>query len=299
MLCSLYACQKNKNIAIPEDKINIEKSKPTENKDTIVVYDTKLPFVQIPDSGFEAYLIILNIDKDNQINGKIAVSDIQNIDSLNIFPVFYFPENKDSYESFIKKKQLIYDKYKEIYFNSSQDITIKSMQGIEYFINLKYLNTNCEDSLDLSKNLNLTYLEARKPQFKFLNISNCKKLKVLDVGAGYRGQSFPSILGNIDFTQNTNLTEIHYTGQTPKLDLSKNINLKILDVRFSYFLKDLDLKECEKLESISSYNCRELANICLSSRVISKIDTITTITKEGIQIPLWQRDSWTKWVVCK
>ncbi|UFH57711.1 hypothetical protein [Spirosoma sp. KNUC1025] len=87
--------------------------------------------IQIPDAAFERYLIFLGIDSDTIQNGVIRYGDVKQADTMNLIGI---------------GKLLI----------------ITSLEGIEHFANVKYLNCSgfAIDLLDLSHNAQLEYLDC-------------------------------------------------------------------------------------------------------------------------------------------
>ena len=115
---------------------------------------------------------------------------------------------------------------------------IASLQGIEYFTELKELYCYCNDfqELDLSHNTKLEFLDASfNVYMTSLNVSNCPKLKWL---------------------------ECNYTA-LESVDLSKNAELTVL-IFFSSFLKTIDVSHNPLLEKLDVYDCH-LTNLDVSN----------------------------------
>jgi len=105
-------------------------------------------YITIPDTNFEQALIDLGIDIGNDgIDGKVLISRISNITSLNI-------SNKN----------------------------ISNLTGIEFFRNLMYLycDQNQLENLDLSKNTALNYLDCNSNQLTILDVAKNTTLDYLD-----------------------------------------------------------------------------------------------------------------------
>ncbi len=145
--------------------------------------------------------------------------------------------------------------------------TIKSMKGLEYFVNLEELNCNSNILTEL-------------------NVSSLKKLKVLDCSINY---SLTSInisqntalthficewcpITSIDISHNIVLThlDLRGTSQITKLDVSKNIALTYL-VCTDNQVSSLDVSSCSKLNHLWCANCK------LTKLDISKNTLLTTL----------------------
>jgi len=135
----------------------------------------------IPDPLFEFALIELGIDKDGELNHRVATSDISNILSLNIY-------NKDirdlaGIEDFINLAELNCGSNKLTNLDISKNIALtrldcKSNQltSLDISKNINLIRLNCEinqiTSIDLSQNSKLQYLYCFKNQLKYLNLKN-------------------------------------------------------------------------------------------------------------------------------
>ena len=124
---------------------------------------------------------------------------------------------------------------------------IKSLQGIEFFTALTYLDCSYNDlrGLDVSKNTNLTYLDCIwNDGIKELNVSKNTKLKYLK--CTHNG------LTELDLSKNTALTELGCrSNDLTTLDLSKNTALTKLDCGWNK-LTTLDVT---KNTALTELNC--------------------------------------------
>ncbi|RED25098.1 putative secreted protein (Por secretion system target) [Flavobacterium cutihirudinis] len=120
-------------------------------KDMTATYNTDCPtfYAIIPDSHFEQKLIDLGIDTDG-LNGKITISDVNSITSLDL-----------------------------------SNSNIKDLTGIEYFTALTSLDISNNQliSLNLSDNTRLEILNASLNQITTLDLSKNTNLKVIYVVA--------------------------------------------------------------------------------------------------------------------
>lgn len=148
-----------------------------------------------------------------------------------------------------------------------EDARAESLNGIEYFTGLTYLN--CEDhslsEIDLSKNTKLTYLNLNLNFIETLDLENNTEIEELYLEQNLISDidvSGLSKLNNLDLFANTlsavdvsDLSElkslnIGYNGDISEIDLSKNTNLEVFDANFCN-LTSIDLTNNTKLTNIS------------------------------------------------
>lgn len=132
-----------------------------------------------PDENFRAY-VLEKCDMDS--DGLLSASEISNVTEINV-----------SYEN------------------------IGSLEGIEYFTKVTYLN--CEENniseLDLNSNPALVDLRCNNNSLTSLNISNCQNLTTLSCRDNY--------LSELDISGNPRLADLGCSGNKLKtLDLSNN-----------------------------------------------------------------------------
>jgi hypothetical protein len=174
------------------------------------------------EAGFERELIRLGIDKSGKQDGFLLYQDVKDIDSL--------------------------------YIRAQSREEIQGLGGIEYFTNLRSLTTlfTKPDSLDLSKNTKLEYLDIQtglevggeRNALRYLNVRNCKELKYL--------RCSNNLISALDLSQNTLLKELHCheNFNLKALDLSTNTNLEVLTTWMGDEFKALDLKNNSKLRKL-------------------------------------------------
>ena len=145
------------------------------------------------------------------------------------------------------------------------DMNIRSLQGIEYFTNLKQLRcmSNQLTSLDVSKNTALEVLHCGWNQLTSLDVSkntalralscNSNNLKSLDVSKNTllaRLDCGKTQLTNLDVSKNTALTSLNcMSNELTSLDISKNTQLKELDCRWNQFTT-LDVSKNTQLSEL-------------------------------------------------
>ena len=169
---------------------------------------------------------------------------------------------------------------------------ISSLQGIEYFTNLKVLNCRGEEyrnggkltSLDVTHNTKLIRLICKHNQLTTLDVSNNIELTILDCGCNY--------LTNIDLSENAELYLFQCdSNQLTSLDISHNKVLKqlyckgnrltSLDVSKNFALTTLECPgnqltslDVSNNAALTSMNCdrNELTSIVFSNNaVLTKI----------------------------
>ena len=160
------------------------------------------------------------------------------------------------------------------------EANVKSMVGLQYFVNLGTLwayaneltnldvsqntvltelkcNLNQLSNLDVTKNTALITLDCSFNELTSLDVSKNKSLEELYCSSNHK-------IGNLDVSQNILLTvlECGSNGLT-SLDVSKNKELTILDCNYNTFLTNLDVSQSRKL-SILSLNGNRLRDLDIS-----------------------------------
>lgn len=210
--------------------------------------------VNIPDANFKNALVNSNCathlswpisggfnlyDVDLNNNGEIEVSEAENIRVLYI------------------------DEY-----------NISSLEGVQYFTNLEYLN--CEENvitqLDLNDMTNLEGLECDDNQLVNLNLNNCSNLSYLNC-------------------RDNQLTSVDLVGTT---------NLKLINIQHNQ-LSTINLQDCIDLEdfyagdnpfvSLNFQNNINLINLSFYYSQVSSIDLSNNINLEDLSIPYNQFSS--------
>jgi len=144
--------------------------------------------------------------------------------------------------------------------NKTQDIT--SINGIEYFTNLIHLSCNALSmlkNLDLSKNINLQYLDLNRTGIQTLDVSRNINLEGLALGS--------TGIKTLDVSKNINLKYLglNSTGiQT--LNVSKNNDLEWLALG-STGIKTLDVSRNIKLTRLDLYGCVGLTSLYMKNGV--------------------------------
>ncbi|MDE5844724.1 MAG: hypothetical protein K2H44_05005 [Muribaculaceae bacterium] len=164
--------------------------------------------------------------------------------------------------------------------------TIKSLEGIQYFSNLKVLNCsnneittlnlsenkaltslNCENnliaSLDISDCAELTELKCRTNEIPYLNLSKCAALTYLDCSANN--------LTTLDLSYCPALTTLSCSCYLTSLDLSNCPRLTDLDC-YGNDLITLNLACCPELTSVKCYNNRLISIDLSNSKALTYLD---------------------------
>jgi len=164
-----------------------------------------------PDDAFRAYVSSNTIDTDQ--DGQLSTTEIASVDYINI-----------------------------------PNLGIKSIQGIEHFTSLKYLQVDNNEIAvaDLSKNTALVWAMIWKNALTSIDVSKCPELEDLDVDHNN--------LTSLDVTNNLKLTQlaIHYN-QLTSINISKNTRLGILYCSNNQ-LTTLDLSKNTNLTELTCWN---------------------------------------------
>lgn len=193
-------------------------------------------YTLIPDNYFEEKLIMLGIDKEGLLNGKVLTSSLQTITALNLL-----------------------------------DSNIADLTGIEDFAALKTLNcaSNKLTRLDFSKNSLLTSLTCWANPLTSLNVTNNPALIVLYASGDLLTSLNVSnnvlleklLCGNgplaaLDISKNKALIELNCSqSQISSLNLSQNSSLQSLAC-YSNQLTHLDVSANAALTFLSCFNNR-------------------------------------------
>ena len=159
---------------------------------------------------------------------------------------------------------------------------ISSLKGIEFFSKLKelYCNNNSLDSLDVSQNIMLEYLncacnflkELDVSQNSSLNYLDCSymRLQGLDVSQNINLKTLwceSNDLSSLDMSKNKELTNLYCSiNQLSNLDVTQNI--KLMELRCdNNQLKNLDVSQNTALVTLYCEN-NELASLDVSQNII-------------------------------
>jgi hypothetical protein len=175
-----------------------------------VVPDYTNANVQFEDANFKAYCVE-NFDKDG--DGKVSLREARNVEEIDV----YCRNN------------------------------IKSLKGIEFFINLKKLICGWNEltSLDVSQNTALVYLRCEQNKLTSLDVSHNTALQEL--------ACFSNELSSLDVSKNTSLTNLTCGwNNITSLDVSHNTALVELGCDANP-LKSLDVSHNKALTSLACY----------------------------------------------
>jgi hypothetical protein len=187
---------------------------------------------------------------------------------------------------------------------------VQSLEGIEVFKNLEYLNCSSNNitEIDLSGNVKLTYLDcSRNTRLEVLNISaNTALIELHCVACSDIVDSQPVGLQIFDVTNNTALQILecgsnHFTtlnltnnieltslslgsGKVTSLDLSKNTKLNTIALRNTQALTALDLTGLAELKKLDIYRTK-LPTVTLGGNTnLNNIDceAANGLTRQGL-----------------
>jgi len=254
------SCSNKGDLPIPEPVEEIPNQVIHEPR-SFPVSETKQPFAELSDKGFEAMLIFYEIDSDNQINGKVSLEDLKKVTTLTFQ---YQPD-----VTYREKRAFIERTYGEIPKMSSFD-------DIKLLSNLRMLGSYAGKHLDLSNNLELEEIQLYVPAIKTINLQNLKKLKKIDfyppIGVGYIPSPNIRDFKEIDLTDNTALEVLKYYGNAPTLDLNKNVNLREAYLHSAEFKQTtLDLTKNTKLEILDCTGLFSVKEILITQETLDKI----------------------------
>ena len=163
---------------------------------------------------------------------------------------------------------------------------ITSLKGVEFFTALETLDCNCNykiKSLDLSKNVNLKYLDCSVTQLTTLDLTNntkLVKLRCLTIGLPSldvtKNTALVSLncsgnkLTSLDVTKNTALTYLNcYHNNLTSVNVTKNIALQNLDCSYNQ-LTSLNLAQNTTLDTLYCFS-NKLTSLDLSKNTKLKI----------------------------
>ena len=225
-------------------------------------YATKEPFVNIKDRGFEAYLVVYGIDKDNQINGKLAVEDAnQEIEYLFLNTNYLTKKALKLYE-FLRIKYKLETFVDNQYSSSKLDkLVIANLDDLKSFPNVKYISTESvvADSVIISHENKITQVNIANKRTHYVNLNACKELSKLGIDIedsdkelkldikNLKNITSVNINGNvgfIDFKNNENLIDLYLSRtKLSGYDFSGVKNLKILYIQENLNMNELILPE--------------------------------------------------------
>lgn len=192
---------------------------------------------------FERYLIDAKIDTDSNPDQMIGYGKIKNIDSLHI----YLEGNRNS------------------------------LKGLEYFTNLRYLKfTGYQNSTDISNQYYYTpingLIKEFIPSIDTLDVSKNINLEYLDCSGRSDGGGYYSSIGNLKFGKDSKLkTLISKFSMMSSLDVSQLTALQELDIVECYNLSVVNLCENKKLAKLRSWQVKQFY---ISSKSLIKSDWV-------------------------
>ena len=241
-----------------------------------------------------------------QMNNKVFASEGISFDKFNFLDAKFREAIQDVYPAYTKDGILTSDEISKILSLDVSESGITNLTGIEYFVNLKYLNVSVNNltELDLSKNIQLKTIEASNNQLlesielpkdieniyinfnynlKGFDISKYEKLKNF-YGADVR-------LENVDLTNLTEIIALDLSNTNlSQIDVSKNIKLEYLNVSENN-LVELDLRNNINLITVDVVNNKlnkiELPN---SIRNAAEIEFYNQQVKDGYEVIWYEKD---------
>lgn len=153
---------------------------------------------------------------------------------------------------------------------------VGSMNGIEYFTGLEYLNINENylegDELDLSNNTKLIKLYLNDNYYTRLNVTNCTALVELSA----ENNSFQQIdLSTLTELKNLNL----YGCSLTSIDVSNCTKLEILNINYNSYIESINLLNNPELKDFDAGNCNLTSISFLNNKKITRIELHTNQLK--------------------
>ncbi len=249
--------------------------------------------VYVPDSIFEAYLIEKGYDDqhDNYV-WKINVEDIPWIGDMG-----------STDDDICQTGSCTDEQWKDMDYRFKN--RIKNLSGIEALVNIQGINITGHkiDSINLSKNINLTHFYANFNEFKSVNTKYNSKLLIFSIDANKPDWSEDiengiiepwDTITRLDFSKNLNIESISVPslGLT-NLNLENNVKINFLDLYNNNFsqiylgnfpeleqlriqfnnLNELDVSQNPKLKSLSTGGNPKLNCIKISEEQLDKINS--------------------------
>lgn len=232
-----------------------------------------LPYVKIPDIGFEARLIAYKID--DVLDGKLLKNNAEKVTKLE----FGFASNIISYKGIEAFKNL-----EQLEFNSCRpDKNVSIDLDISKNVKLTSLVIyNCQlTTINISKNTALKHLYYDSSHLVSLDVSNNKNLEYLHISS--IGGDNP--INYLDIGKNTALKSLTCSKTKIKnLDTSNNILLTKLDCSHNQ-LTSLDVSKCLSKDFELQCTDNKIQTICVNSLTQPKSN--------------WQKDFETQYKVCR
>jgi hypothetical protein len=231
------------------------------------IYETKEPYFEIKDKGFEALLIMWSIDSDNQINGKVAHKDVLEMEKFG----HKYPEHQDLpwlLRLFLERKH-------------GAIPALDSFKDVKYFKNIKSIESLSKGNNDLTQNTALEKIELYLGKFESLDLRGLTKLK--SVVFKYPPMPPVGYPGEIYLANNTSLEVFQYMGDARSIDFSAAPNLK--QIHFSsYHYADsvIDLSNNIHLDKVFIGQMLRDATVLVSMTTMEKVKKDTS---GNFQIP--------------
>ncbi len=207
--------------------------------------------IPIPDTQFLSVLISLGVDQND--DGQISQTEANAVDSLKIRTFFDDLKSVQGIEYFNNLRHL------DIHDNEIESLNISSLSKLEILI----CSRNELTQLDCSQNHNLQVLRCERNDLQSLTINNGGSLVEIDCSAN-------SDIKHLDFSDCLDLQSIDCSWtDIETIDLSNCVELRSFRMQRnpapeSGYLKALDVSDCVNLEYIHCFNS-EIEHLDLSN----------------------------------
>ncbi len=242
----------------------------------------------IPDANFEQALIDAGIDKDFQVNGQVALIDIENITELNLYGKEIF--DLTGIEDFKKLEFL--------------DCSLNNFESLNLTQNIELRKLLCDDNsiyeLDLSNNAKMVYVSIQPDPFSYTGVSQLNLNGAIDLetlycnynnGINLDVTNNPNLkylhahrtdLSNIDLSNNPKLIHLDLSGTSiTKIDLNKNIDLEYIDISGGHEIHPEQF-ENGKLTSLDIDNNLKLTKVICNNNKLESLDVSNNIKLERL-----------------
>jgi Leucine-rich repeat (LRR) protein len=205
-------------------------------------------YISIPDNYFETELIKQGIDSDGVVNQKLLKKDAEAVTRLDLNASSHFGEIKDlsGVEGFINAR-----------FLSAGGQKLKKVDlSYNTLLDTLYLSANLLSNINLSNNVNLSYVDLKSNEFdsenSIIGLSELRNLKDLDVSWNYLKE----------FSVHNKTLEV--------LHISHN-DLKLINTNGAEKLKNI-LLSSNKIETVDFSTNSSLETLLISGNHIQNIN---------------------------
>ncbi len=238
-------------------------------------------FIAIPDVSFETKLIEQGIDSDGIVNQKILKTDAEEVIRLDLNLTANFGEITDltGIEGFVNLKLLSAGNQKLESIDLSHNILLDTI----------YLIGNYMTSIDLSKNINLIFVDIQSNDFSssssIKGLSNATNLRDLDLSWNYLEEfSIHNESLEVLHMRNNDLKSLNTNGATNLRNVLLTSNkLETVDFTSNTSIETLLISD-NKLENINLEYNGKLTHLYISSNSLTDLDLSNNLDLVEIKV---------------